>query len=216
MSDHRIGSVDELRRLYREPSARVQSKKASTIGPRTEARLAASPFVLLATSSSDGSCDVSPRGGPPGMVLAVDATTVALPDLGGNNLIDSLTNIVGNPHAGLLVLNPPSDETVRIDGRAHLSTDPELLARWDGLVRRPKLAVVIEVDNVFIHCAKAFRRSGLWDPATWPSDVVDACDLLLEHIDAPPSETTEAAVNGIRAALEDDYARALADEAPPS
>lgn len=203
-----ISSIEELRELYREPSGVVKAKKSATIGPETIARLAASPFVLLATSNGEGACDVSPRGGPPGMVIALDERTVAIPDLGGNNLIDSLTNVVENPHAGLLVLNPGSDETVRIDGRASLRTDNDILDRWEGLFRRPKLAVVIEVDAVFIHCAKAFRRSGLWDPSTWSADAPDACALLNEHVGGGLD------VDAVRASLEAAYETDLAEERP--
>ena len=203
-----ISTIEELRALYREPSQLVKAKKSATIGPETTARLLASPFVLLATSNRDGACDVSPRGGPPGMVITLDERTIAIPDLGGNNLIDSLTNIVDNPHAGLLILSPGNDETVRIDGRASLRTDEEILDRWDGLFRRPKLAVVIEVDAVFIHCAKAFRRSGLWDPSTWTTDTPDASALLNEHVGGGLD------VDVIRASLDESYEADLAAERP--
>lgn len=201
-----ISTIEQLRELYREPADRIKAKKSVVIGPETTARLSASPFVLLSTSSAEGACDVSPRGGPPGMVVTLDDHTVAIPDLGGNNLIDSLTNIVDNPHAGLLVLNPGSDETVRIDGRATLRTDAAILDRWDGLFRRPKLAVVIDVEAVFIHCAKAFRRSGLWDPSTWTSDSPDACSLLNEHVGGGLD------IGAMRAALDDSYEADLAAE----
>lgn len=203
-----IDNLEQLRELYNEPSDRVKAKKTNTIGPETTARLAASPFVLLSTSNSSGACDVSPRGGPPGMVIALDEHTVAIPDLGGNNLIDSLTNIVDNPHAGLLVLSPGNDETVRIDGRASLRTDDDILDRWEGLFRRPKLAVVIDVDAVFIHCAKAFRRSGLWDPTTWNANTPDACELLNEHVGGGLD------VGAMRASLDQTYETELAAEQP--
>lgn len=142
------------------------------------------------------------------MVATLDERTVAIPDLGGNNLVDSLTNIIDNPHAGLLVLHPGSDETVRIDGRATLRTDDTILDQWDGLFRRPKLAVVISVEAVFIHCAKAFRRSGLWDAATWADTGPDACVLLNEHIGGGID------VDAMRASLDDDYETELAAERP--
>lgn len=142
------------------------------------------------------------------MVITLDERTIAIPDLGGNNLIDSLTNIVDNPHAGLLVLSPGNDETVRIDGRASLRTDDDILDRWEGLFRRPKLAVVIEVEAVFIHCAKAFRRSGLWDPTTWDTNTPDACELLNEHVGGGLD------VGAMRASLNESYDTALAEERP--
>ena len=202
----RITSLEQLRQLYWEPSALVKNKKASTIGPETAARLAASPFVLLATADASGACDVSPRGGPPGLVAVLDDRTIAVPDLGGNNLIDSLTNIVDNPHAGLLVITPGDNETVRIEGSAQLRTDPEILDLWDGLFRRPNLAVVIEVSSVFIHCAKAFRRSDLWNPASWTTDAPDAAALLDEHLGGGLD------VDEVRSGLDASYESDLAQE----
>lgn len=203
-----ITTIEELRTLYRAPSVLVSQKKASTLGPETTARLLASPFVLLATAGQDGTCDVSPRGGPPGMLAVLDERTVALPDLGGNNLIDSLSNIVQNPHAGLLVLTPGSDETVRVDGVAELRTDEAILDRWNGLFRRPKLAVVLTVDSVFIHCAKAFRRSCLWDPTTWTADAPDAAALLDEHLGGGLD------LGAVRTSLDESYEVDLAEEQP--
>lgn len=203
-----IESIEQLRTLYREPSDMVKAKKTATIGPQTAARLAASPFVLLSTASAEGHCDVSPRGGPAGMIAVLDDSTVAIPDLGGNNLLDSLTNIIENPHAGLLVLTPGDNETVRIDGRASLRTDDDILDRWDGLFRRPKLAVVIEIEAVFIHCAKAFRRSGLWDPSTWSGGAPDAADLIDEHVGGGLD------VEAIRNGLDQSYEADLAAERP--
>ncbi len=208
MSEHRISTVGQLRTLYREPSVRVQGKKAATIGPQTAAWLAAAPFALLATSDESGRCDVSPRGGPPGMIQMIDESAIALPDLGGNNLLDSLTNIIANPQVGLLVLNPGSDETVRIDGPAELTTDPAVLDLWDGLLRKPKLAIKVEVTAIFSHCAKAFRRSGLWEPTSWNRDVADMCVLFNEQ------SGSNQDVAEMRDFLEQDYTETLAEEQP--
>ena len=163
----RVESMAHLEQLYRAPTERVRTKKRDRLDPGTCAVLAASPFVLLSTADTDGRCDVSPRGGPPGFVKVLDDRHVAVPDLNGNNLIDSLRNVVANPHAGLLVLVPGEHETLRIDGPAHLSIDPTVLNLFAEELRRPVLAVVIRTDAVFTHCAKAFRRSRLWEPASW-------------------------------------------------
>lgn len=163
----RIDTVAALEALYPEPSERVRTKKRDRLDEGLRAVLAASPFVLLATADDTGRCDVSPRGGPPGFVKVIDDTRVALPDLNGNHLIDSLRNIVANGHAGLLVLVPGEQETMRIDGRAHLTTDAAVLDLFTEELRRPTLAVVVEIDHVFTHCAKAFRRGRLWDPSSW-------------------------------------------------
>ncbi len=163
-----IDTLTALEALYREPVERVRTKKRDRLDDGLRAAVQASPFVLLATSDGQGRCDVSPRGGPPGFVAILDDRRVALPDLGGNNLLDSLRNIVVNPHAGLLAVVPGQPETLRLDGRARLTTDDDVLDTFAAELRRPVLAVVVEIEAVFTHCAKAFRRSRLWDPLSWP------------------------------------------------
>lgn len=211
MTDHLVSNVEQLRALYREPSARVQEKKTSTIDELTKAMFESSPFFLLATSDTDGNCDVTPRGGPAGQLLVLDKHTVAFPELSGNNLIDSLQNLVSNPKAGLLVMMPGRDETVRVDGSAVISTDPELLSRWDEKLRTPKCAVVITVSNLFIHCAKAFRRGRVWDAETWAdyAEVPDAPELFLEHL-----KTDAFTPEQIRESLEASYTHDLQEEKP--
>ncbi len=208
MSDYDITSEEQLRELYRQPSERVLKKKGDRIDGATEHFVAQSTFLCFATSNADGSCDVSPRGGPAGQLKVLDdGRTVALPDLAGNNLIDSLLNVVSNGKAGLLVMVPGSDETLRIDGPARLTTDPEILELWSDELRTPKVAVVIQVGSVFMHCAKAFRRGGVWDPDSW-SDLSDtaACEMFndISGADMPPAE--------MRKFLEADYAASLAEE----
>lgn len=165
----RISTLDELVALYPTPAARVRSKKRPSLDDGTRGLVEASPFVLLATSGADGTCDVSPRGGPAGFVKVLDDRHLAIPDLNGNHLIDSLRNVVANGHAGVLVVVPGQDETLRIDGAAWLTTDDDVLDRFVDEVRRPTLAIVLEIHTVFTHCAKAFRRGGVWQPDTWPT-----------------------------------------------
>ena len=165
----RVATLDQLASLYAAPADRVRTKKRDRIDDGLAAVLAVSPFALLATADADGRCDVSPRGGPPGFVNVLDDRHVAIPDLNGNNLVDSLRNIVANPHAGLLVVVPGQNETLRIDGPAYLTTDDYVLDRFTGELRRPTLAIVIETAEVFTHCAKSFRRGRVWEPETWPA-----------------------------------------------
>jgi PPOX class probable FMN-dependent enzyme len=208
MASHDITSLDQLRALYREPSERVRRKKGTVIEGAAVDFVATSTFACLATADADGNCDVSPRGGPAGQVkVLAGGTRVVLPDLSGNNLIDSLTNIVSNPRAGLLVMIPGSDETLRIDGRAHLTTDPDILGLWDTELRTPRVAVVIEIDAVFLHCAKAFRRGGVWRPEAWPAlTETAACEMFndIAGTDTPPAE--------MRRYLEESYAGDLEAE----
>ena len=205
-----VGSAEELGALYRQPSKLVQAKKVRRLDEVTRAFVAASPFCLLSTADADGRCDVSPKGGPPGFVKVIDDDRVAVPDLNGNNLIDSLRNIVANGHAGLLVLVPGKDETLRIDGRAVVTTDPAVLDLWDDELRRPKVAVGIEVDAAFIHCAKAFRRGRVWDPAAWVelAGAPDGCDLIVSHLGLEQSPTE------LRASFEQGYEKGLAEDRP--
>lgn len=163
-----IGTAGELEALYPAPHPRTVAKKRDRLDDGLRAAIALSPFVLLATADEAGRCDVTPRGGPPGFVKVLDDRRVALPDLNGNNLLDALRNVVANPHAGLLFVVPGQAETLRLDGPAHLTTDDAVLDLFVEELRRPVLAVVVEVDTVFTHCAKAFRRSGLWDSSSWP------------------------------------------------
>ena len=129
--------------------------------------LAASPFCLIATSSADGRCDVSPKGDPPGFTRVLDDTTIAIPDRAGNRRFDGFGNILSNPQVGLVFLVPGRDDTLRINGRARLVREAPFFD--DMIVRgnRPRLALLVEVEEVFYHCAKAFLRAQLWDPQTW-------------------------------------------------
>jgi PPOX class probable FMN-dependent enzyme len=203
-----LETTDELRALYRQPSALVQSKKVSVIDEPTARFIAVTPFVLVATADADGRCDVSPRGGPPGFVRVLDEHRLVLPDLGGNNLLDSITNVVANPRIGLLFVRPGLDETLRVDGEAVITTDPEVLGLWDDELRRPKSAIGIEVEHLFIHCAKAFRRGEVWQPDRWNLDASepDASDLFASHTNFA------AGADAIRKDLQAAYEAELAAE----
>ena len=123
-----------------------------------------SPFVCLATSAPDGTCDVTPRGDPPGFVRILDDRTLLMPERPGNRLADSLRNILGNPRLGLLFVVPGVTDTLRVNGRASIVDDPELLAPCAVEGKTPALGLLIEVEEVFTHCSKAFLRAQLWDP----------------------------------------------------
>jgi uncharacterized protein len=159
-----IRDEEELRRLLGEPSDLVRAKVGDRLNELTRQFVDRSPFVLLATSAPDGTCDVSPRGDPPGFVRVLDEQTLLLPERPGNRLADSLRNILANPRVGLLFVVPGVGDTLRVNGRATLVTDDELLApsAVDGKV--PTLGILVHADEVFTHCSKAFLRSQLWDP----------------------------------------------------
>jgi len=122
-----------------------------------------SPFLCLSTQHANGSADVSPRGDAAGFVRILDSKTLAIPDRPGNNRLDSLSNIISNPSVGLLFIVPGFDDTLRINGKAFISRDPELLSSFAVNNRLPALSIVVEIHEAFLHCAKAFRRARLWD-----------------------------------------------------
>jgi PPOX class probable FMN-dependent enzyme len=175
-----VSSLDELAELYRAPSHLVASKKSALLDDASCGIVARSPFVLVGTAGADGGLDVSPRGGPPGFVRVLDRRHLAIPDLNGNNLIDSVRAVVASGRAALLVVIPGKDETLRVNGAARVTTDAKVLDLWTGELRRPTTAIVIRADEVFMHCAKAFRRGRVWDSASWDelADAPDGLDIL--------------------------------------
>lgn len=162
-----IDGEDDLRAHYRDPVQPVLDKSIDHIDEGAAGFLAAATLAVVATSGPDGN-DASPRGGPPGFLRVLDAGHVAFGDLSGNNRLDTYTNLTTHPDVGLLVIVPGLEETLRVNGRARISTDPDVLAATAIDARTPKVAVVIAVDECYIHCAKALRRAGVWDPDRWP------------------------------------------------
>jgi PPOX class probable FMN-dependent enzyme len=143
----------------------VVLKVRAELDDHCRAFIARSPFVALATVGADGHADVSPRGDPPGFVKVLDATTLAVPERPGNKLMDSLANILETGSVGLLFVIPGIEETLRVNGKATITDDPELVATMQVRGQAPKLAIVVRVEEAYLHCAKAFKRSRLWDPA---------------------------------------------------
>lgn len=165
-----IGSRDELRAIIIPPEADglPMRKQRDRIDPQSRQFIAKSPFALLATASASGRCDVTPRGDGPGFVTVVDERTLIVPDRPGNRRLDSLENIIENPHAGLLFMIPGVDETLRVNGTAHIIDDPELLATMAMHGKAPRLGIELRVEELFFHCARAFKRSRLWAVDSWP------------------------------------------------
>lgn len=174
-----ISTESELRDLLGEPSPRALGKDRTRLHELDRAWLAASPFVLVATSAADGTCDVSPKGDPAGFVHVLDDRTVAVPERPGNRRADGWHNVLSNPHVGLISLVPGRTDTLRINGRARLVRDAPFLDDMVVQGHRPLFALVVDVEQVFHHCGKAFMRSGLWEPDGW-----DAGDLACLTPDA--------------------------------
>ncbi len=160
-----IQSLDQLRALYAAPRERSVKKELAQLDEHCTRFIAQSPLVVVASSSRDGAMDASPRGGAPGFVKVEGAGTLLIPDSPGNNRLDTLENLVQNGQIGLLFLLPGVDETLRVNGRAILSTHAAELALCADAKRSPKLVIRVTVGAAYLHCAKALMRSALWDPA---------------------------------------------------
>ncbi len=159
----KIENESQLRELYGYPSGRAKDKVLAHLERHAINFIETSPFLMMSTSSSKGKMDASPRGGASGFVRVVDETTLVIPDAKGNNRVDSISNIVETGHIGLLFLIPGVDETLRINGSAYLSTDTTYLELFIEEQNLPKACIVVSVEEAFLHCAKAFMRSKLWD-----------------------------------------------------
>ncbi|MEO8130861.1 MAG: pyridoxamine 5'-phosphate oxidase family protein [Bryobacteraceae bacterium] len=191
MSLDNIEGPDTLRQHYAPPLERAVLKSLRKLDQHCRLFIELSPFLCIGTQS-DGSADVAPRGDKPGFVHILDDKTLAIPDWPGNNRLDSLTNILSNPHVGLLFLVPGVDETLRVNGTAVIAANPELLARWDVNGKHPKSVLLVTVTEAFLHCGKALIRSKLWqddykvERTSLPSygkmlkDQIEVCDTAEE------------------------------------
>ena len=162
MTGHIIETAEGLRHCYGEPSELALRKSLDRLDRHCRRFIALSPFVVLASAGADGRVDCSPRGDPAGFVAVLDERTLLLPDRRGNNRVDSLTNVLENPHVGMLFMIPGVDETLRLNGRATLTTDPVHLEPLAVNGRTPRSGLLIEVEEVFLQCTKALVRARLW------------------------------------------------------
>jgi len=165
MTDHTIRDLAALEALYGEVNEVSALKEIAYLHPHYAAFIKASPFAVLATAGEHG-LDASPRGDPAGFVEIVDDKTLLMADRRGNNRIDSLRNILSNPHVALLFLIPGIGETLRVNGRAEISIDPDLLARFTIKDKAPRTVLAIHIDSVFFQCSRALIRSELWKAET--------------------------------------------------
>ncbi|WP_224701609.1 pyridoxamine 5'-phosphate oxidase family protein [Devosia aquimaris] len=206
---HGVHDVDTLRSLYPTVTSLAQLKVQDRLDSHAQDFIARAPFLCLGTQSLDGTADVSPRGDPPGFVRILDARTLAIPDRPGNNRLDSLVNILANPVVGLLFIIPGFDDTLRVNGTARLVRDPALLESLSVDGRLPRLAIIVEVREVFMHCAKAFRRSRLWDPAYRQdrASMPSLSKIILDQTTGAPEDA--AAMQDIDAALEVEYGKTM-------
>ncbi|MFF8993853.1 MSMEG_1061 family FMN-dependent PPOX-type flavoprotein [Streptomyces sp. NPDC014983] len=162
-----VRDPEALRRAYALPGAAAVRKQMSELTEQTRRLIGCSSLVLIASADAEGHCDVSPRGGPAGFVSVLDARTVAIPDATGNKRLDTLENVVATGRAGLLFVVPGRPTTLRVNGRACVSTRPELLSRLTAVGRPPASALVLGIEEVYPHCPKSLLRSGAWKPRQW-------------------------------------------------
>jgi PPOX class probable FMN-dependent enzyme len=200
-----LGSADEVAELYGAPVEAVVSKIIDHLDEHCREFIACAPFVLVATADELGNCDVSPKGGAPGFVSVLDRKRLAIPDAPGNRLVYSLRNVVAGGRVGLLFLIPGMEETLRVNGRAWLTRDPEVLEPLAAEAKPPKVAIGVEVEEAFLHCAKAFKRSALWRPTEWPdrTGLASAARIWRDHM------ALDMTTQEVQDFVDDDYANNL-------
>lgn len=165
---HRIATVEDLRATIGELNPAVSLKIEPSLNDPARDFIARSPFLLLATSDASGRQEVSPKGDQPGFVAIEDERTLLIPDRKGNRLVMGLQNILANPHVGTIFLIPGTPETLRVNGTAELTRDPDVCRRLTARGEPALLAIRLRIEECFFHCAKAFLRADLWKPASWP------------------------------------------------
>lgn len=187
-----VETLDELVALIGEPNARAREKSRTALLEVDRQWLAASPFCVMATADAEGRCDASPKGDPAGQLAHVlDDRTIAIAERPGNRRADGYRNILRNPHVGLDFLIPGRGDTLRINGRARLVSDAPFFDDLAVKGKRPVLAVVVDIEEVFFHCSKAFLRSGLWQPETWAPEALVPRRAIIARDVEPDGRTLE-------------------------
>ena len=192
-----VSKVDELVAIMGEPGARARNKSRQALLDVDREWLASSPFCILATAGADGTCDASPKGDAAGqLVHVIDDRTIALAERPGNRRADGYRNILSNPHVGLIFMIPGRGDTLRVNGRAQLVSDAPFFDELSVRGHRPTLAVVVDIEDVFFHCSKAFLRAELWQPTTWAPEATVPRRAVIAH---------EVEPNGMTITELDDY-----------
>jgi PPOX class probable FMN-dependent enzyme len=199
-----ITTLEELRAVVAAPTSGVEIKVGDHVDRHAAEFIGESPFIVMATADADGRLDASPKGDDPGFVVVEDERTLLIPDRPGNHLAMGLQNIVANPHLGVLFVIPGTTETLRVNGRATLHQDPELLERLAARGKPAVLAIRVEVEEVFFHCAKAFIRSKLWKHEQWPpKKKISFGSMFAEKL--TPEAPDTALATAIDDSVEEDY-----------
>ncbi|KAB2329932.1 pyridoxamine 5'-phosphate oxidase family protein [Cytobacillus depressus] len=193
-----ISSEEELRELLGTPSRNVANKVINHLDHHCREFIAKSPIVFISTADANGHCDSSPRGDAPGFVHLLDDQYLVIPERPGNKRMDSLRNIIANPYIGLIFVIPGLEETLRVNGKAAIIKDSNILKKMEAHGKTPMLGIAVQVEECYIHCAKAFKRSKLWHHETWLSkaQLPSPSQILADHINLPDvnSETIQASL----------------------
>lgn len=190
--DYAVTSVEDLVSVVGEPRQLIAEKVTPYVTPLIREFILQSPYFMLATAADNGTCDCTPRGDPAGAVLFLDDRTLIFADRKGNRRVDSMRNILTNPHVGMLFLVPGTDEIVRVNGTATISRDPELCEQLAISGRPAELVIIVGIEEVFTHCARSILRSKIWQPESWPdTDTIPTLQAMLaEQKDMdPPDES---------------------------
>ncbi|MDX8352677.1 pyridoxamine 5'-phosphate oxidase family protein [Cognatiyoonia sp. IB215182] len=188
-----INDEEALRALFPQVTPIAAKKSVKQLDKHARELIARAPFLCIGTQRPDEQADVSPRGDAPGFVQVLDETTLLIPDRPGNNRLDTQANILANPAVGLLFIIPGFDETLRVNGTARITRDPKLLADSAVNGRVPLTAIIVSIEEIFIHCAKAFRRSKLWDPSQHQDrrEMPSLIEIVLDQTSGRPDDPDE-------------------------
>ena len=202
-----VPSQGALREIMGTPMELAVRKQLGKLDRHCRDFIARSPFLCIGTADRNGKADVSPRGDPPGFVQVLDDNTIVIPDRPGNNRLDTMSNIMENPNVGLLFFIPGFEDTLRVNGRATIVRDPAALARAAVNGKAPKVAIRVAVDEAFLHCAKAFKRSRLWDPASrvHRTEMPSLAKMILEQTAPTAEPPTDSEVAAGDEFVEQDY-----------
>jgi len=210
-TDTVVSSEDELRGNYGEPMDIALMKQLGKLDAHCKDFISRSPFLCIGTSAADGKADVSPRGDPPGFVQVLDDNTIFIPDRPGNNRLDTMSNIVANPDVGLLFLIPGFEDALRINGKATLVKDEKVLERCAVNRKVPTMGIMVEINEAYLHCAKAVRRSKLWKAESQQDrkEMPTLAQMILEQVATPENLPTKEEIKEGDEFIEDNYKTGL-------
>ena len=203
----RLSGEQDIREVIGQPIDLAVKKAVPKLDKYSREFIRRSPFLTIGTANAKAKADVSPRGDAPGFVLVLDDNTIFIPERPGNNRVDTLINISENPNVGLLFLVPGFEETLRINGRASVVKDEELLNRCAVNGKIPKLGILVAIEEAYLHCAKAFKRAKLWDPARHQdrSELPSLGKMILEQTAATDAMPSAADVEVVDELVEENY-----------